>query len=79
VEIIQSGRLGDICEVKAWITTISWRSALPADCDPPPGLDWDFYVGPSPMVPFNPTRLWALRLVQDRRRRIPGRLGRSSL
>ena len=27
---------------------------FPADCPPPPELDWDFYVGPSPMQPYNP-------------------------
>jgi predicted dehydrogenase len=60
VEIIQSGRLGDICEVQAWdYDHFVGGVRSPADSDPPPGLDWDFYVGPSPMVPFNTTRLWA--------------------
>lgn len=26
------------------------------DTDPPPGLDWDFYLGPVPWVPFNEMR-----------------------
>jgi predicted dehydrogenase len=60
VDIIQSGKLGDICEVKCWdYDHFVGGIKSPADCDPPKGLDWDFYVGPSPMVPFNPTRLWA--------------------
>ena len=55
VEIIQSGRLGDISEVKVWDHTY-WAPGrgFPADCDPPAELDWDFYVGPAPMQSYNP-------------------------
>jgi predicted dehydrogenase len=55
VEIIQSGKLGAISEVKVWDHTY-WAPGRgnPADCDPPPELDWDFYVGPSPMQNYNP-------------------------
>jgi predicted dehydrogenase len=55
VEIIKSGRLGNISEVKVWDCD-NWAPGRgsPADCDPPKELDWDFYVGPSPMMPYNP-------------------------
>ncbi len=55
VDIIQSGRLGEISEVKVWDHTY-WAPGRgnPADCDPPPELDWDFYVGPAPMRNYNP-------------------------
>ena len=55
VEIIQSGRLGNISEVKVWDYD-NWYPGRgsPFDCDPPKELDWDFYVGPSPMMPYNP-------------------------
>jgi predicted dehydrogenase len=55
VEIVQSGRLGAISEVKVWDHTY-WAPGrgFPANCDPPPELDWDFYVGPAPMQPYNP-------------------------
>ena len=55
VEIVHSGKLGDISEVKVWDYTY-WAPGrgFPADCDRPPELDWDFYVGPAPMRPYNP-------------------------
>ncbi len=55
VEIIQSGKLGEISEVKVWDYENWWPGrGFPPDCDPPPELDWDFYVGPAPMRPYNP-------------------------
>ena len=55
VEIIQSGKLGAISEVKVWDYE-NWfpGRGSPPDCDPPKELDWDFYVGPSPMMRYNP-------------------------
>jgi predicted dehydrogenase len=55
VEIVQSGRLGDISMVEVWDHTY-WAPGrgFPADCDPPAELDWDFYVGPAPMRAYNP-------------------------
>ncbi len=54
-EIVRSGRLGEISEVKVWDYE-NWYPGRgsPPDCDPPEQLDWDFYVGPSPMMPYNP-------------------------
>jgi predicted dehydrogenase len=55
VDIIQSGKLGDVSEVKVWDYENWWPSnGSPADCDPPPELDWDFYTGPAPARPYNP-------------------------
>jgi len=55
VELIQSGKLGAISEVKVWDYE-NWYPSVgsPPDCDPPAELDWDFYVGPAPMMPYNP-------------------------
>jgi predicted dehydrogenase len=57
-EIVQSGRLGRISEVKVW-DYINHNPGIgsPPDSDPPPELDWDFWLGPSPKVPYNPNRI----------------------
>ncbi len=58
VDVIRSGRLGEISEVKVWDFDYFYPGfGAPADCEPPQGLDWDFWLGPSPKVPFNPNRL----------------------
>ena len=55
VEVIQSGKLGEISEVKVWDYENWWPGrGFPADCDPPSELDWDFYVGPAPYRAYNP-------------------------
>lgn len=55
VEIIQSGQLGDISEVKVWdFYNRAAGRGFPPDCDPPQELDWDFYVGPAPYRNYNP-------------------------
>ncbi|MHC4181655.1 MAG: Gfo/Idh/MocA family protein, partial [Planctomycetota bacterium] len=51
-EVIRSGRLGEISEVKVW----DMDYLYPGPGDPPKELDWDFWVGPSPKVPYNPNR-----------------------
>lgn len=57
-EIIQSGRLGEISEVKVWDYDYFYPGfGSPPDCDPPAGLDWDFWVGPSPKQPYNPNKI----------------------
>jgi predicted dehydrogenase len=54
-ELIQSGALGNISEVKVWdFENWSPGRGSPPNCHPPAELDWDLYVGPSPMVPYNP-------------------------
>ncbi|MFV2070772.1 MAG: Gfo/Idh/MocA family protein, partial [Pirellulales bacterium] len=57
VEIVRSGLLGDISEVKVWDYDQHYPGlGAPADCDPPAELDWDFYCGPAPRIPYN--ALW---------------------
>ena len=54
MEIIQAGLLGTIREVHCWINRGFPPSAPVAqDADPmPEGLNWDFWCGPSPLLPF---------------------------
>jgi predicted dehydrogenase len=59
VEIVQSGSLGDIHLARVWIAMTRERDnklGHPSDSDPPAGLDWDFWLGPAPMRPFNKNR-----------------------
>jgi len=56
-EIVQSGRLGEISEVKVWDYENQFPGlAIQPDGDPPAELDWNFWLGPSPKVPYNPNR-----------------------
>jgi hypothetical protein len=54
MEVIQAGLLGKIREVHCWITR-SFPASAPIDitADPiPEGLNWDFWCGPSPLLPY---------------------------
>jgi predicted dehydrogenase len=58
VRIVQEGQLGKIHYVQCWNHEFRAREGMgnPPDSDPPPGLDWDFWLGPAPNVPFNANR-----------------------
>jgi predicted dehydrogenase len=65
VELIQQGSLGKITRARVWNV---WNNTLrsgggrwgeignPPDSDPPPGVDYDLWLGPAPKRPFNPNR-----------------------
>lgn len=56
--LVQSGALGKVRLVRVWNYTNAFPNGIgqAADADPPPGLDWDLYLGPAPKVPFNKNR-----------------------
>lgn len=56
--IVQSGELGEVRYVRVWnyVNMFPYGIGRVPDSDPPPGLDWDFYLGPAPKVPFNKNR-----------------------
>jgi predicted dehydrogenase len=57
-QMIREGDIGDVHWVRVW----NFFNLLPngigriADSPTPPGLDWDMYCGPAPLVPFNVRR-----------------------
>lgn len=57
VEFVRSGQLGTIRSVRAW-AFLDWKGALgnPEDTDPPASVDYDFWLGPAALRPFNPIR-----------------------
>jgi predicted dehydrogenase len=58
VRIVRSGLLGKVTFVRTWNYGNSSPAGIgnPPDSDPPPGLDWDMWLGPAPKVPFNANR-----------------------
>jgi predicted dehydrogenase len=56
VEIVRSGVLGPISKVRVWMAADRRGMGRPADGDPPPGCDYDFWLGPAPKRAFNPNR-----------------------
>ena len=54
MEVIQAGVLGQIKEVHCWINrTFAPSAPIDTNADPiPEGLNWDFWCGPSPLLPF---------------------------
>ena len=55
MEFLKSGRAGKIGMVRAFVHSPSGSAGEPTpDAEPPEGLNWDFWVGPAPYVPYNP-------------------------
>jgi len=60
VEIVQSGRLGKISLVECWNVLKmgkGWTTPV-IQGDPPAYLDWDHWLGPARLVPFDSRRLY---------------------
>jgi predicted dehydrogenase len=55
VEWVQSGKLGKISVARTFLVSnhAPDGEGFPPDSAPPEGLDWDMWVGPAPMRPFN--------------------------
>lgn len=56
VEMVKSGNLGRITRVNCWKTANLTDRGNPPNADPPPELDYDFWLGPAPKRPYNPLR-----------------------
>lgn len=57
VEIVRSGVLGKISRVQCALCLNNAPDGIgnQPNTDPPPGLDWDMWCGPAPLIPFNQT------------------------
>lgn len=57
-ELVRTGRIGTVTRIHTWNVGNDTPEGIgnPPDSDPPPGLDWDLYLGPAPKVAFNKNR-----------------------
>src|SRR6187551_2590607 len=57
MDFVHSGKLGNVRLVKAWAYQ-GWMKSIPVQPDgpPPPGVDYDMWLGPARKRPFNPNR-----------------------
>jgi predicted dehydrogenase len=57
IDVVKSGQLGKIRLVRAW-AYLDWKGETPVlpDTEPPPGVDYDMWLGPAPERPFNKNR-----------------------
>jgi predicted dehydrogenase len=53
---IRAGHLGRCLFAKAWESARQGPIGRPADSTPPPGVDYDLWLGPAPKRPFNRNR-----------------------
>jgi predicted dehydrogenase len=56
-ERIQGGRIGKVTMVRTWNFRNGYPGVgFPPDTDVPPGVNWDRWLGPRPVVPYNPVK-----------------------
>ena len=56
-EWLEDGAIGKVHEVHCWTNRPIWPQGMQRPTDTPPvpdGLDWDMWIGPSPMRPYHP-------------------------
>ena len=53
---VAAGHLGKVRFAKAWESSRQGNIGYPPDSDPPPGVDYDRWLGPAPKRPFNVRR-----------------------
>jgi predicted dehydrogenase len=58
VKLIQDGFIGKVSFARTWNYANEYPEGIgnPPDSDPPAGLDWNFWLGPAPQVPYNYNR-----------------------
>jgi predicted dehydrogenase len=56
VEIIKSGAIGNVHTIRLWKNGFSPGLGFPKAQTPPPGLNWDMWLGPAPETAYFPER-----------------------
>ncbi len=56
IRYIRRGKLGKVLVAKAWESSRQRGIGRPADSQPPPGVDYDMWLGAAPKRPFNVKR-----------------------
>src|SRR4029079_12919493 len=56
IEYLKTGALGKVRFAKAWESGKQGSIGKAAHGPAPPGVDYDFWLGPAPLRPFNPRR-----------------------
>ena len=65
-ELVRSGRIGKVKTVEVGIAPVNWKPPPVPDSDPPPGLDYNMWIGPAPMRPYNTKRVhYLFRFILD--------------
>ena len=68
VDLLRSGAIGTITTARAFHIQNEFPHGIgrPADGEPPAEIDWDAWLGPAPMRPYNPNRtLYRFRWFYD--------------
>lgn len=53
-ELVRSGRIGKIRRVLVGLPGVNFDGPAVPDTEPPPELDYNFWLGPAPQRPYNP-------------------------
>ena len=58
IDLVRKGAIGKVTVAKCYhiVNESPIGIGNPSDSSPPEGLDWDFWLGPAPKVPYNPNR-----------------------
>lgn len=56
MKYIAAGKIGKVRFAKAWESSRQGNIGHPPDSDPPPGVDYELWLGPAPKRPFNVRR-----------------------
>lgn len=56
VQLVKEGAIGEVLVAKAWNSQRRANIGHEVPCDPPEGFDYDMWVGPAPMCPFQKNR-----------------------